>query len=364
MRILVTGATGYIGSAVARALLDGGHDVLGLARSEGATTSLRDAAIEPVSGDFTDLERLTDTVKASRPDAVISAASTGASTGDNAVTFARDREAIRAIQAGLDRGGQALLFTSGSAVFGIYRAGARDTTIHEEDHPLPLPASTAMPALPGAHPLLSAGLAASMAARVQTERATLESEHTRGIVLRPGLVYGRGGSYDIPALIVRASARGRAGHVGDGETTQSYVHIDDLAQLYALAVEKAPPGAILHGVVDEVSQRDLAYATNHLLGLGEATDRLSLNEMLGISRGERAGLALTRHLPATIARKLGTAMKAPPSVGTGISLSLNKRLASAKTRTLLNWQPHNTPILEDIESGSYATNRKAQLDRG
>jgi hypothetical protein len=100
---------------------------------------------------------------------------------------------------------------------------------------------------------------------------------------------------------------------------------------------------------------------NHLLGFGEATDRVSLNEMLGISRGERAGLALTRNLPATIARKLGTAMKAPPSVGTGISLSLNKRLASAKTRTLLNCQPHNTAILEDIESESYATKGHAPI---
>ncbi|TMK98361.1 MAG: hypothetical protein E6G34_12025 [Actinobacteria bacterium] len=72
-----------------------------------------------------------------------------------------------------------------------------------------------------------------------------------------------------------------------------------------------------------------------------------------MNAGERLGLTLTSRLPPNLSRKLGNWFTPPPSVGFGISLSLNKRLSSAKTRRLLGWSPARADILQDIESGSY-----------
>jgi nucleoside-diphosphate-sugar epimerase len=355
VKVLVTGATGYIGSAVATALLKRNHQVLGLARSERSATTLRDHEIEPVMGDFGDPANLAAAVAAAAVDVVVSAASVGATAGDNAKTFARDRDAVRAIQAVLHGPDQALVFTSGSAVFGVFNGGEGTDTVYDEESRVPLPASTFAGASAGVHPLLVAGFGDSMAARVETEQEVLKHPGTRGVVIRPGLVYGHGGSYDIPALISRARERGRAGHLGSGGTTQSYVHLDDLAALYCLAVERAPTGATLHGVSADVSQRELARAVSRMLGAGDDTDSLTLVQMLGTNAGERLGLTLTRRLPPNLSRRLGDVFTPPPSVGVGISLSLNKRLSSAKTRGLLDWHPARADILEDIEAGSYAT---------
>jgi nucleoside-diphosphate-sugar epimerase len=355
VRVLVTGATGYIGSAVASALLDRDHRVLGLARSERSATTLRDRGIEPTAGDFADPSTLGAVVAASNVDVVVSAASVGASAGDNATTFARDRDAVRAIQGALCGAEQGLVFTSGSAVFGVFNGGEDSGVVYDEDSSVPLPASTFAPASAAVHPLLAAGFGDAMAARIETEQEVLGHTATRGIVIRPGLVYGRGGSYDVPALIGRARERGRAGHLGTGGTTQSYIHVDDLAELYCLAVESAPQGTTLHGATADVSQLELAQAVNRMLGTGEETDSLTLVQMLGMNAGERLGLTLTRRLPPRVIRKLGSMFTPPPSVGFGISLSLDKRLSSAKTGQLLGWSPARADILQDIEAGSYAT---------
>jgi nucleoside-diphosphate-sugar epimerase len=355
VKILVTGATGYIGSAAAGALLTRGHEVLGLVRSERSAATLRDHGIEPAMGDFDDPASLGAVVAAADVDAVVSTASVGASAGDNATTFARDRDAVLAMQAALVRPDQALVFTSGSAVFGVFNDGHATHVAYDEDSRLPLPASTFAPPSAGVHPMLVAGFGDSMAARVETEQAVLRHPAVRGIVIRPGLVYGRGDGYDIPTLIGRARARGRAAHLGSGGTTQSYVHVDELAELYCLAVERAPHGATLHGVVDDVSQRRLAQAVNRMLGAGDRTDSLTLVQMLGMNAAERLGLTLTKRLPLDLSRKVGRAFTPPPSVGSGISLSLDKRLSSETTRRLTGWSPVRTDILRDIESGSYAS---------
>jgi nucleoside-diphosphate-sugar epimerase len=354
VKVLVTGATGYLGSVAAAALRSRGHRVLGLARSERSAATMRDHGIEPAMGDFGDPANLQAAVAAADVDAVVSTASVGASAGDNATTFARDRDAVRAIQAALTRSDQALVFTSGSAVFGVFNGGEATDVVYDEDTRLPLPVSTFAPPSADVHPILAVGFADSMAARVETEHQVLGHSGVRGIVIRPGLVYGNGGSYDIPTLIGRARERGRAGHLGSGGTIQSYVHVDDLAELYCLAVERAPHGSTLHGVVDDVSQRQLAQAVSRMLGAGDQTDSLTLPEMLGLSAAERVGLTLTKRLSPNLSRRVGNLFTPPASVGSGISLSLNKRLSSDKTRQLLEWSPSRTDILRDIELGSYA----------
>jgi nucleoside-diphosphate-sugar epimerase len=75
--------------------------------------------------------------------------------------------------------------------------------------------------------------------------------------MRPGLVYGHGGSYDIPHLINLARKTGVAPHLGSRGTLDGCVHINELAELFVLAVERAPKGAVRHGVAGELSRRDL-----------------------------------------------------------------------------------------------------------
>jgi len=119
MKMLVTGATGYLGAVAADALATRGHQVLGLARSERSANTLRERGIEPVVGDFGDPASLANAVREARPDVVVSTASVGGASGDQAA-FARDGEAVRAMREALTDHGGALIFTSGSAVFGVF----------------------------------------------------------------------------------------------------------------------------------------------------------------------------------------------------------------------------------------------------
>jgi nucleoside-diphosphate-sugar epimerase len=163
-----------------------------------------------------------------------------------------------------------------------------------------------------------------MAPRAETETTVLRAAGVRGIVIRPGLVYGDGKGYDLPNLIALAKKLAAAPDLGAGGVRQGYVHIDDLVALYVLALERAPAGAILHGVTDEIALGDLAAAVSRLVGAGGRTEALSLLEMYA-----RGG-------------------------GGGVSLSLNKRLASERTRKALGWTPTRYDILEHTERGSYA----------
>jgi nucleoside-diphosphate-sugar epimerase len=321
MKILVTGATGYIGGAAAKALREAGHEVSGLARSDEAAGRLIQAGLTPVRGDFTDATSLAQAVKSG--EVIVSTASIGSLSGD-ADTFRRDRDAVRVMLAALEGSGKTLIFTSGSAVVGTFANGEASAVVYDEAVALPLPESVFAPDDAHVHPMVVAGFGAAMAARIETENDVLNTPGVKGIVMRPGLVYGEGGSYDLPQLIALARKTGAGPHLGAGETLQGYVHIDDLADLFRRTVERAPRGAILHGVVDEVRQRDLAVAISRLIGAGGRTETLSLEQMFA----------------------------AAGSVG--ISMSLNKRLSAAKTRELTGWWPTRTDILQDVETGSYA----------
>jgi nucleoside-diphosphate-sugar epimerase len=353
MKILVTGATGYIGSAIARALASHDHHVLGLARSPRAARALREAGLKPVMGDFGDRASLIDAVTGSSPDAVVSTASLGSRGGD-ANTFTQDRNAIAAIITALGDNGKTLVFTSGSAVFGVFSAGSASDTVYDENAAAPLPRAVFAPASAGVHPMLVHGFGAAMAARVDTERAVTSARGIRGIVVRPGLVYGNGGSYDLPAAIALARRHRHGVHLGAGAMLQSYVHIDDLAELYCLAIEHAPGGTTLHGTTADISQQKLAAAIGRLVGADGPTENLTLNRMMGLNAAFRAGLLLTRHLPANVFERVQPAFTPPVCVATGISLCLNKRLSSSTTQQLLGWSPRNTDILADVETGSYA----------
>jgi nucleoside-diphosphate-sugar epimerase len=321
MKILVTGATGFIGAAVARKLSQQGHEVVALSRSAASAAKLQAAGLTPVAGDFADPASLA--APAAQVDAIVSTASIGQVEG-SPESFAKDRDAVAVMTKALGESGRPLIFTSGSAIFGVFTKGEASPTIFDEDYPVPLPSSVFAPPDAEVPPPFIDAFGGAMAARAETETAVLQAAGVRGIAIRPGLVYGDGKGYDLPNLIAMAKTHGAAPHLGAGGVRQGYVHIDDLVELYVLALERAPAGAMLHAVTDEITLGDLAAAVSRLVGAGGRTEALSLMEMY-----TRGG-------------------------GGGVSLSVNKRLASKKTRKILDWTPTRYDILEDAEHGSYA----------
>jgi len=321
MKILVTGATGFIGAAVARRLSQQGHEVLALSRSDTAAAKLKAAGLTPVAGDFSSPASLA--APAAQVDAIVSTASIGQVEG-TPDSFTKDRDAVVVMTKALRDSGKPLIFTSGSAIFGVFTKGEASPTIFNEDHPVPLPASVFAPPEAEVPPPFVEAFGGAMAPRAKTETIVLKAAGVRGIVIRPGLVYGEGKGYDLPNLVALAKKHDAAPHLGAGGVRQGYVHIDDLVGLYVLALERAPAGTMLHAVTDEIALGDLAAAVSRLVGAGGRTEALSLMEMY--ARGGSAG----------------------------VSLSVNKRLASEKTRKALGWTPTRYDLLEDTQHGSYS----------
>jgi len=321
LKILVTGATGFIGAAVARRLSQQGHEVVALSRSAAAAAKLRAAGLTPISGDFANPVSLA--APASQVDAVVSTASIGQVEG-TAEGFAKDRDAVEVMTRALGDSGKPLIFTSGSAIFGVFSRGEASPTVFDEEHSVPLPASVFAPKEAEIPPPFIAAFGGAMAPRAETETAVLRGAGIRGIVIRPGLVYGEGKGYDLPNLIALTKTHGAALQLGAGGVRHGYVHIDDLVDLYVRALERAPAGTMLHAVTDEIALGDLATAVSRLMGADGRIEAVSLMEMYA-----RGG-------------------------GGGVSLSVNKRLGSEKTRKLLDWSPTRNDICEDVERGSYA----------
>ena len=322
MKILVVGATGYIGSATARALRLDGHAVTGLARSE-AAARLHTEGLAFQPGDFRDPPSLAKAVEAQDPDAVVITASAGGGLGD-AAAFSADRDAVQALAAAMAGRGKTLIFTSGSAVFGVFAGGERADPAFVEETPLPLPRAIFAPPSSGASERFVRDHEAAIGARVEAERAVLAATGVRGIIVRPGNVWGYGGSVDIPKAIALARAHGVAPHWGAGRATQGAVHLDDVVDLYRLAIARGRPGGVYHAVSEETSQRELGLAIGRMLGVGDRTESVSLERM-----SELGGVR-------------------------GVRLSLNKRLSAERTKAELGWAPQRLGVLADVEFGSYA----------
>lgn len=303
MNVFLLGATGYIGRVVAEKLQAGGHEVMGLARSEAAADMLRDRGIAPHRGDVDDPAGLIPAAR--RADAVIFAAFAG---GDAA---ARAMRALLDALAGTDK---AFLWTSGSGVVADLADGEPSDRIYAEDTPFaPDPAQ---------------------AGRVAMERQVRAAagRGVRAVVLRPPLVYGRGGSFQVPTLIEAARASGEGRYIGRGANVWSTVHLDDLADLYVLALDKAAPGELFNTASGEADFRSLAEAISRMLGQGGRTRRWTVAE---------AGLAL------------GSAFGAFGAYVARANFGSNSRITGEKARATLGWRPRMPSIFDDIEQGSY-----------
>jgi nucleoside-diphosphate-sugar epimerase len=295
MRVFITGATGYVGGAVASRLLEAGHAVAGLARSDAAAERLRDAGVEPVAGGLADVEVLGR--ETARADAVVHAAM---EPGRRAVEL--DRAVIDAVLRAAEATGKAFVYTSGTAVVGETGSAAAS-----EDAPIDPAGPVAWRA---AHEALVTGAA---------ERGV------RGIVIRPSLVYGRGGG-NVRRDVERARGDGGARFVGDGRNRWSTVHVDDLADLYVLALEKAPAGSLWMAEGGEsVSMSELAEAVARAAGIGARTEGVS-----GDDAKAHFGWAARM-------------------------LALNMVVTADRARRELGWSPSRPTLLEELASGGYAS---------
>lgn len=291
MRVFVTGATGFIGSAIVRELLAGGHEVLGLARSEASAGALGQAGAQAHRGDLTDPDGLAAAARAC--DGVIHTAFIHDFT-QFAANAEIDRRAVTAITGALEGSGKPIVIASGT----LSASHVRPAT--ELDPPM-------SPDLP----------------RIASEIAVLTTPGVRGGVVRlPPTVHGAGDHGFVPRMIDFAREHGVAAYVGDGANHWPAVHRLDAARVFCLALAKGPPASRWHAVAEAgVPMRRIA-------------------EAIGEGVGVPARSVTAEAAPAYLDFLAGfSAMDNPTS--------------SALTREALGWTPTQPALLIDMKEGGY-----------
>ncbi|MEV6312312.1 SDR family oxidoreductase [Streptomyces sp. NPDC051840] len=299
MRIFVTGASGWIGSAVVPELIGAGHQVVGLARSESSATALTEAGAEVVRGSVDDLGVLREA--AASADGVIHLAFKHdiAFSGDFRGAAEADRRAVDAfgdVLAGTDR---PLVIASGLAGLTRGRAATERDMPEADGSPTSVRAATS-------------GATLALAAR-----------GVRSAVVRLApTCHGEGDPGFVATLVAIARARGVSGYIGDGANRWAAVHRLDAARLFRLAVESAPAGSVLHGAAEEgVALRTIAEVI-----------------------GRHLGVPVASVAPETAAEHFGWAAG---------FVGMDSAASHALTAELLDWRPEGLGLLEDLEKGYY-----------
>jgi nucleoside-diphosphate-sugar epimerase len=241
MQVFITGANGFIGGAVASALISDGHTVRGLVRNKLKADAVAAHGVEPVVGSLDDAALLQ--AEARVADAVVNAASSD------------HRGAVEALIAGLTGSGKPFLHTSGSSIVADRAMGEPSDRIFHEATPIEPEADKA--------------------ARVAIDRLVLDAPGIRSVVLCNTMIYGNAlgppaRSVQIPALVCQATTSGVARYIGRGLNRWSNVHIADVAALYASAITKAPAGTFMYVESGEEALGEIARAIAARLGLGAA----------------------------------------------------------------------------------------------
>jgi len=298
MKVFVTGATGFIGSAVVRELTEAGHQVLGLARSDTSAASLASAGAQVHRGMLDDLDSLRSAATAT--DGVIHLAYNH-DFSDYLGAAQTDLRAVETIGAALKGSDKPFVIASGTLMLTFLLPPGRLGT--EKD-------------------VADAGL---VAPRIVSENAVLalaERGVRSSIVRLSPSVHNEEKSGFVGTLIDIARAKGVSSYIGDGSNRWPAVHQLDAAHLFRLALEKAPAGSVLHGVADEgVPCRTIAEVIGRHLDL----------PVVSIS-------------PADAGEHFGWL---------GQFFAIDNPTSSALTRELLGWQPVHPGLITDLEEGHY-----------
>ena len=294
MRVFVTGATGFVGSAVVKELISAGHQVLGLARSDAGVASLIAQGAEVHRGDLQDLDSLR----------------AGAAAADGVIhtgfihDFSRfkevcetDRRVIEALGEVLPGSNRPLIITSGTALISMARA------VTEADMPAP-----------GPNPRIASEEAADAAAAAGARVA---------VVRLPPSVHGVGDHGFVPMLIAVAKEKGLAVYTGDGQNKWPAVHRTDAAKVYRLALEHPfTSGARFHAVAEEgIPFRQIAEVI-----------------------GKRLNIPVVSKTPEEAAAHFGWFAH---------FTSINNTSCSRHTAESLGWHATQPGLLADIDQDSY-----------
>jgi nucleoside-diphosphate-sugar epimerase len=303
MRIFVTGASGWVGSAVVPELIGAGHEVVGLARSDVSAAALTEAGADVHRGSLDDLDGLRAAAAAS--DGVIHLAFKHdiAFSGDFDGAVAADRLAIEAF-------GEALAGSDRPFVIAAGTLGLTSGRVATEQD-----GRTAGQAAVNGGP----------AGRMDNARLVLSlaDRGVRSVVLRlPPTVHGDGDNGFVPTQIAIARDKGVSGYIGEGANRWPAVHRSDAARLFRLAVEQAPAGSVLHAIDDEgVPVREIAEVIGRHLDLPAVS---IAPENAGAHFGWLAGF-----------------------------LGADSPASSAATRESMGWRPTQPRLIEDLDKGHY-----------
>ncbi len=294
MRVFVTGASGWIGSAAVGELLARGHEVVGLARSDASATSVATAGASVLRGDLDTLDVLR--AGALEADAVIHLANKH-DWGNPAESNRAERAAVQTFVDALAGSGKPFLLASGVAGLAPGRA------------------STEADRSPARGPESPRGGAENLALDAVPEVASVSLRF-------PPTVHGAGDHGFIPLIVDAARRRGVSGYVGDGANRWAAVHRSDAGRAAALGLELAPAGTALHVVAEQgVPTREIAEAI-----------------------GRALGLPTTSIDPADAVDHFGF-------IGQFFALDMSSE--SADTQRLLGWTPTGPTLLDDLDSGAY-----------
>lgn len=304
MRVFVTGASGWIGSAVVPELIGAGHQVTGLARSDASAAALTAAGAQPYRGSLDDLDDLRSAAAAAEGVIHLAFKHDIAFSGGFEAAAQADRRAIETIGEALAGSDRPFLIASGTLGLSLGRVA----TERDGHGGTATTQPTSGPAIRMANAELTLGLAA---------------QGVRSSVVRlPPTVHGQGDNGFMTAIVAVARDKGVSGYIGDGANRWPAVHRLDAAPLFRLALEKAPAGSTLHAIADEgVPIRAVA-------------------EVIG------------RHLD------LPVAAVSPEDADEHFGwlahfLATDSPASSTLTRELLGWHPTHPGLIDDLEKGHY-----------